>query len=160
MVEKNRKPGSIEGAKTASNSVGKATGKLSSSTGLVTRSATARSKISNGTAILPNVDGRSRLARRYYDIAAALATDQGGIDRMSEARQQLCRRLAGASALAEQIEADMALGKPIDITTYATVVSTAVRVTQRLGLDRRLRTVVPTLSEYLEAKANERETAE
>ncbi|MBN8964589.1 MAG: hypothetical protein J0H89_04240, partial [Rhizobiales bacterium] len=70
--------------------------------------------------MLPGVDGRSALARRYGDILAALASDQGGADRLSETRLQLCRRFAGASALAEQLESQMASGKPIDVATYAT----------------------------------------
>jgi hypothetical protein len=61
--------------------------------------------VSNGGDILPGVDGRSLVARRYRDITSALASDQGGADRLSEARRQLIRRFAVAAVLAEQIEA-------------------------------------------------------
>jgi hypothetical protein len=131
----------------------KAAGKKSCRSILAPSKPQFRSKLTNQGTLLPDVDGRSGLARRFRDIVAALASDQGGADRISETRLHLIRRFAGASALAERIEADMALGKPIDIATYATLISTAVRVAQRIGIDRRVRTVVPDLAEYLEGKA-------
>jgi len=69
------------------------------------RKAQARSRVSNGHELLPNVDGRSLVARRYRDIMSAIASDQGGVDRLSEARLQLIRRFAAAACLAEQLEA-------------------------------------------------------
>ena len=75
------------------------------------RLAAQRSRVSNGSDVLPDVDGRSAIARRYRDIIAAIMTDQGGADRMSEARQQLVRRFAAASVLAEQLELRIANGE-------------------------------------------------
>ena len=46
----------------------------------------ARSRLTNGKDLLPNIDGRSLIARRYRDICSAIAADQGGIDQLSEAR--------------------------------------------------------------------------
>src|SRR3954468_16857505 len=88
------------------------------------RKAQARSRVSNGSEVLPNVDGRSLVARRYRDIVSAIAADQGGADRMSEARTQLVRRFAAASVLAEQMEARLANGGTVDITEYRTLAST------------------------------------
>jgi hypothetical protein len=51
----------------------------------------------SGAGYLPNVGLRSVVARRYRDIAEALIADQGGPERMSEARLQLCRRFAASS---------------------------------------------------------------
>src|SRR5215471_9228857 len=53
------------------------------------RKLTARSCVSNGRDILPDVDGQSIVAPRCRDILAALVSDQGGADRMIV---QLCRR--------------------------------------------------------------------
>src|SRR5271170_578037 len=60
-----------------------------------------RSRIPNGSKTLPDVDGRSTIARRYRDISSAIVADQGGIDACSESRLQLIRRFA-AACLAEQ----------------------------------------------------------
>jgi hypothetical protein len=55
----------------------------------------ARSWISNGGELLPDIDGRSIVARRYRDIASAILADQGGADQCSESRRQLIRRFSG-----------------------------------------------------------------
>jgi hypothetical protein len=109
----------------------------------------ARSRLSNGRDLLPNVDGRSLIARRYRDIMSAIASDQGGADRLSEARLQLIRRFAAAACLAEQLEARLARGEQIDIQEHSLLVSTMVRVAQRIGVDRVPRDVAPCLAEYL-----------
>ena len=96
----------------------------------------ARSAVSNGRDVLPNVDGRSTVARRYRDICSAVLVDQGGEDRCSESRKQLIRRFAAASVLAEQMESRLANGEQIDIAEHATLSSTLVRLAQRIGIDR------------------------
>jgi hypothetical protein len=83
------------------------------SAALAPRKPVARSRISNGSDLLPGIDGRSATARRYRDVLFALTSDSGGADNMSEARLQLCRRFAAASVLAEQMEAKLANGGKI-----------------------------------------------
>jgi hypothetical protein len=112
----------------------------------------AASRVTNGADILPGVDGRSQIARRYRDITAALAADMGGAARMSEARGQLVRRFAAAAVMAEEMEARLANGEPIDIAQHALLASTLVRLASRIGIDRVPKDVTPTLSQYLEAK--------
>jgi hypothetical protein len=109
-----------------------------------------RSRISNGHDVLPDVDGRSVIARRYRDIANAIFVDQsGGADQCSEARKQLIRRFAAAAVLAEQMESRLANGEQINIQEHATLSSTLVRLAQRIGIDRVARDVTPSLDEYL-----------
>lgn len=128
--------------------------KLRDSKGFAARPAVARSRVSNGKDVLPGVDGRSLIARRYYDILAELSGDQGG--GMSEARKQLCRRFAAASVLAEQMEARMARGEKIDLAEHALLSSTLVRLASRIGVDRRARNVTPALKDYLASKSRSR----
>jgi hypothetical protein len=63
------------------------------------RKPTARSRVSNGRDLLPGIDGRSTVARRYRDIASAILVDQGGEELCSESRKQLVRRFAAAAVL-------------------------------------------------------------
>ena len=112
-----------------------------------------RSRISNGRELLPNVDGRSMVARRYRDIAAQIVADQGGAERMSEARMQLVRRFAAASVLAEQLEARLVNGEQIDIAEHAQLSSTLTRLVQRIGVNRVARDISPTLSDILRGGA-------
>lgn len=120
---------------------------------LTGRKASARSRVSNGKTLLDGVDARSAVARRYRDVAAQLVSDQGGIDRCSETRVQLLRRFAACAVLAEETEASLLNGEPINVTEYALLVSTMVRVATRVGLGRRAKDVMPTLAKYLDTKA-------
>jgi len=111
-----------------------------------------RTRITNGRDILPNIDGRSLIARRYRDIVSAILIDQGGVDRCSESRKQLIRRFAAAAVLAEQMEARLASGEPIDprfIAEHATLSSTLVRLAAKVGINRVARDVTPSLSDLL-----------
>ena len=109
----------------------------------------------NGTVILPGVDGRCLVARRYRDITSAVIADQGGLTRMSEARQQLIRRFAAAAVIAGQIEARLANGEQVNIQEHALLSSTLTRLASRIGIDRRMRTITPSLQEYLAMKDQE-----
>ena len=113
------------------------------------RSVTNRSRISNGQEILPGVDQRRAISRRYRDLVAQIAIDQGGADRCSEIRMQLIRRFASGAVLAEELEARLVRGEPVDIAEHALLSSTLVRLAQRIGLDRRAKNITPSLSEYL-----------
>jgi len=51
--------------------------------------------------------------------------------------------------LAEQLESRLARGEEIDIQEHSLLVSTMVRVAQRIGIDRRAKNITPSLAEYL-----------
>jgi hypothetical protein len=111
-----------------------------------------KSRVSNGRDILPDVDGRSLIARRYRDIASALLADSAGAAECSEARKQLIRRFAAAAVLAEQLEAQLARGEKIDISEHALLCSTLVRVARQIGVDRIAKNISPTLSDYFKSE--------
>jgi hypothetical protein len=112
----------------------------------------ARSRVTNGRDVLPNIDGRSTVARRFHDIVSAVIVDQGGIDRCSESRLQLIRRFAAAAVIAEQMESHLANGEEIDVSQHALLCSSLVRLAQRIGIDRRARNITPSLPDYLDEK--------
>src|SRR6478609_865200 len=115
-------------------------------------SSRARSAVTNHKDLLPGLDGRSATARRFRDLVNAFVADMGGLDRCSEVRLGLVRRLAATTVQAEMLEARMVNGEPIDIATLCTLASTTVRLSQRLGLERRTRDVTPSLGQYLAAR--------
>jgi hypothetical protein len=121
----------------------------------------ARSRVSNGRDLLPGIDGRSLVARRYRDITAAILVDQGGADRCSESRIQLIRRFAAAAVLAEGLESRLANGEQIDIQEHALLSSTLTRLASKIGIDRVPRdiTAVPTVEDYLAHRVREKAAA-
>jgi hypothetical protein len=116
---------------------------------LTPRTAVNRSRVSNGADILPGVDQRSAIARRYRDLCSLIVADQGGQVRMSEARLQLVRRFAAASVLAEQMEARLVSGEQIDLQEHALLCSSLVRLAQRIGINRAMKDVSPTLADIM-----------
>jgi hypothetical protein len=111
-----------------------------------------RSRISNGKELLPDVDGRSIIARRYRDISGAIIADSGGIALCSESRLQLIRRFSAASVLAEQLESKLANGEQIDIAQHSLLVSSLVRLANKLGIHRVSKTITPSVESYLASK--------
>jgi hypothetical protein len=113
-----------------------------------------RAAIASGCAPLPYaVDGRTTLAKRYRSIASQLTRDQLG-DGISEARMQLIMRFAGAAVLAEQIETNIITGQPVKIEEYSGLISSLVRIANKIGLDRIPKTVAPALRDYLDTRAS------
>ena len=102
-----------------------------------------RSRVTNHKDLLPNLDGRSSSARRFRDLVAAFISDSAGIENVSEIRLNLIRRLAATVVAAETMEARMIDGEDVDIATLCQLASTTVRISSRLGLERRSRDVTP-----------------
>jgi hypothetical protein len=98
--------------------------------------------------LLPNIDGRSTIARRFRDVVRDIVSDHGGIEMVAETRLQLIRRFAANCVLAEAMEARLAQGETIDISEHCNLAGVAVRIATRLGLNRRPRDVT-TLREYV-----------
>jgi len=96
------------------------------SNAITTMSPKARSRISNGSAILDGIDGRSREARRFRDVLAEIVADLGGHDRLSEGQRQLARRCAMLAVECEKIEALGVAGEAINLEAYG-------QLTDRIG---------------------------
>jgi hypothetical protein len=114
------------------------------------RPASLRSRITNGKELLPGIDQRSPQVRRYRDVLAALISDRGGLDQLSEARLHLCRRFAAQVLLAEEMEARLCSGQPIDIAEHCAISNTLGRLAGRIGLSRAMK-AVPNLQDYIAA---------
>jgi hypothetical protein len=107
-----------------------------------------RARLYNRPAELAGVNGNSAEARLYRDLVVAIASDRGGIDRLSAVVIDLVRAFAGASILARRMQADIVGGKSVDVAAYTALCGTLVKLSSRIGLTRAMKTV-PTLEEYL-----------
>ena len=59
------------------------------------------------------------------------------------------RRAVGLALQCEQIETQLAEGKPVDIAATATLINVFNRTASLLGLKRRARDVTPHLEDYI-----------
>jgi hypothetical protein len=111
-----------------------------------------QSRITNGKALLPGVDGRSPWVRRCKDVIAAHIADLGGSDNCSEAERSIIRRAAVLTTELERMEAVFAVAgeaSPEQLDIYARVAANMRRMLESIGLQRRARTIGPTLGELI-----------
>lgn len=112
----------------------------------------ARTRVTNGRQLfMEHVDGRSAEARRFRDVLAQIASDLGGIDRLSEGQRQLARRCALISIECEKMERSAVAGEAIDLEAFGQLTDRLGRAFGRLGLKRVARDVTPNLKDYLKA---------
>ena len=97
----------------------------------------ARSRVTNGSALLPGVDGRSCWARRCRDIIAAHLSD---IPDASAAERSIIRRASVMTVELERLEREFALAGEADPETldlYGRVAGNLRRLLEAVGLERR-----------------------
>ena len=68
-----------------------------------------RSRMTNGSAVMAGVDGRSTWARRMRDLIRLHLSDLGGEDAVSEAERSIVRRCAALTVELERMGSDFAL---------------------------------------------------
>jgi len=111
----------------------------------------ARSKVTNGTGLLPNIDQRSVWCRRFRDIIALHLRDLGGPDIVSAAQASLVRRIACITLECERLEclfADAGGASEHKLEVYGRLSANLRRLLETIGLGRVPRDV-PTLAQYL-----------
>jgi hypothetical protein len=120
-----------------------------------------RSRVTNGSALLPNTDGRSAWVRRCKDIIAELISDAGGESNTSAAERSIIRRSAAITVQLEQLEARFAMAPDVvtsDLDVYQRGANTLRRLFAAVGIKRRPRDVT-TLDPLAYAAAREDATA-
>ena len=116
----------------------------------VSRKKHGRSRVANGSKLLPLTDGRSVSARRFKDLIQDIGADLGGLEYLSESERQLIRRAALLSAESERFEAQWARGETeFDLAMYCTMANNLRRLVETLGLRRIPRDVSKSLADIL-----------
>jgi hypothetical protein len=99
-----------------------------------------KSRVGNGNALLPGVDGRTVWSRRARDIIADLTADLGGPDSTSAAERSIIRRIAILSVELERLEAHFATSPQADadaLDIYVRASGNVRRLLESLGPRRR-----------------------
>jgi hypothetical protein len=113
-----------------------------------------RSRVTNGSALLPGVDGRSAWVRRCKDIIEAHLSDLGGEHNTSVAERSLVRRAAVITTELEMMEARFAAAghaDPGELDLYQRTAGNLRRLLEAVGLQRRAKPV-PDLDTFLEMR--------
>ncbi|TIL70370.1 MAG: hypothetical protein E5Y59_02980 [Mesorhizobium sp.] len=106
-----------------------------------------RSRIGNGTDLLPDMDGRSAIARRIRELLSELIKDMGGDP--SSPKLVIAKRAAVLAAWCECAEAKLAKDDTaLDIGTYTTAINTLRRLLTDIGLERKAKDITPSLRDY------------
>ncbi len=103
-----------------------------------------RSRITNGSALLPGVDGRSTWVRRCRDLIELHTSDLGGTEAISEAERSIIRRASVITTELEQLERRFALAgqaTALDLDLYQRCAGNLRRLLEAVGLQRRARPV-------------------
>ena len=95
-----------------------------------------KSRITNGSALLPGIDGRSAWVRRAKDIIAAHLSD---VPDASTAECSIIRRASVLTVELERLEAKFALAEAntADLDVYARMAGNLRRLLESIGLKRR-----------------------
>lgn len=121
---------------------------------------TARSRVTNGRQLLPDLDGRSVWARRLRDLINLHIDDLGGGDNTSEAERSIIRRAAVLEVELEyqetrfaelHLSGEEASDKRLDL--YSRLAGNLRRLLESVGLQRRARDTTPDLHTYLRQRA-------
>jgi hypothetical protein len=119
---------------------------------LATSCATTRNKVSNGTRLLQNVDGRSSSARRFRDLVRAYESEVGG--NLTEVERGLIRQAAALTFKAEALQSDLVNGNPVDGDQLIRLTGTANRILSAIGEKASKRKEpAPTLQDHLRKRA-------
>jgi hypothetical protein len=120
------------------------------SSAIASRPLTIRSALTNDPLALRGVDGRSMVARRYRDVAIALADDLGGQDKLSEPSKILIKQAAAMTVQVEGLQSKIVSGEDVDIEQLTRLSNVLGRTLQRLGLKRAAsKSTKLTVPEYL-----------
>jgi hypothetical protein len=127
----------------------------------------ARNRVSNGTSLLPTVDGRSGWARLMRDTYESVIAHCGGDSVISELERMAARRIGALEAELIHLEDKFATiraagGEPdaSSLDLYSRVSNTHRRHCESVGWQRRSRDVTPmTLQQYLAAREAEKSAA-
>jgi hypothetical protein len=120
--------------------------------------AASRSARTNGRRLFVDGDGRGPWARRWRDLQALYADDLGGAATLSEFQLGLVGTAATMRCELERLEGQLSLGEAVDTDMYGRIAGHYRRICETLGIERRRRYVVPTISEIAnEIAASKRE---
>jgi hypothetical protein len=96
-------------------------------------------------------------ARFYQKMVRDIEVDLGGRRYLTRIEDELISAFAGSATILRYLNVQVALGETaeLDLSGYATIASTMLRIGSKLGLSRRAKQVID-IDTYLAAKAKDK----
>ena len=123
----------------------------------------ARSRVSNGTTLLPGIDQRSPWVRRCKDLITDHIADLGGLENVSVPERSIVRRCAVLTTELERMEALFAVAEaasPEQLDLYQRTANSLRRLLEAVGLQRRQRDITPETLDQIGAEIHAKREAE
>jgi hypothetical protein len=111
----------------------------------------AATRLGTGGTVLAGVDMRTSGGRRFKELCADLVLHLANDP--TAPQLAIIRRAAALAVWCEGQEAAQASGGDFDVASFTTAANTLRRLLSDLGLERRMRDVTPSLSDFLAGKA-------
>jgi hypothetical protein len=99
-------------------------------------------------------------ARFFQKMVREIESDLGGRRELARIEGELIQAFVGGATILRYLNVQVALGEigELDLSGYATIASTMLRIGSRLGLSRRAKQVID-IDTYLAAKAKDQREA-
>ena len=94
----------------------------------------ARSRVTNGAELFPDVDGRSQAARRTKEIYSSVQDLLGGPTKLTEVERILVKQFSILAMDQEVMAGKLINGEDVDMGAYGKSVKTSRRLLATLGL--------------------------
>jgi len=99
------------------------------------------------------LDSRRGAVQAFDRHARAIQNDLGGVDQLSAIQLDLIEAFVGEALVMQRMNAEVLLGKEVDLGLHALVAGAMCRLATRLGVKRVARDVTPpSLAVYLASK--------
>ena len=102
---------------------------------------------------LDDLDGRTRAAQHVKESRIEVATDLGGLDRLSALERAAVDHVSLLDAMVKDASARWLQGEPVEVSSIATLVNAFNRSATVLGWQRRTKDVTPDLERYVRRPA-------
>ena len=102
---------------------------------------------------LDDLDRRTKAAQATFELRDSIATDLGGIERLSAMQRELVDGAALLGAMIKDLGANYLSGDPIDLSEFMALTNAQRRLLADIGLERKARDITPTLNDIIAGRA-------
>jgi hypothetical protein len=106
-----------------------------------------RARVSNGSRLHAEADGRTVWSRRFRDLVLGHISDLGGRSILSEAQIALIKRASTLEVELERMEGKLSQGEQVDLDKYGRATGNLRRVLETLGVKREPRNITQETDE-------------